>query len=231
MKRALRVVELTFWIAGVTLLGAALGVTLYRWHYQEQQERALLAKVEAPVVRPATKADGRLKPAAPPPPREVVGPVMPAALAEKPKPRVAPERKRAAKREDPEAFGLIEIPRLGLRAVVREGADEKTLARAVGLVPGGAYPGQPGNVILAAHRDTFFRPLRKIRVDDRIRVVIPPETYEYRVSATRVVSPDETSVLQSRGVEELTLVTCYPFYFVGPAPERFIVSAVPVRQQ
>lgn len=222
-----RRIELTLWVVGVALLGAALGATAYRWHYQTQEERALLATRPAPARAPASA------------PREVQGPVMPVALAEKPEARIEPvappeakrEVKRAVKRAEPTAFGLIEIPRLGVRAVVREGADAKTLARAVGLVPGGAYPGETGNVVLAAHRDTFFRPLRRIRVDDRIRVVVPPATYEYRVSATRVVSPDETSLLQSRGVEELTLVTCYPFYFVGPAPERFIVTAVPVHQQ
>ena len=80
-------------------------------------------------------------------------------------------------------------------------------------------------MVLAGHRDTFFRALRKIRVKDRIRVVTPPHVYEYEVQSLRVVEPDETDVLQSRGSEELTLVTCYPFRFVGPAPDRFIVSA------
>ena len=70
-----------------------------------------------------------------------------------------------------------------------------------------------------------FRPLRKIRENDRIRVVIPPNTYEYRVASTQIVEPEDTSVLRSNGSEELTLVTCYPFYFVGPAPQRFIVKA------
>ena len=112
-----------------------------------------------------------------------------------------------------------------MRAIIRKGADEDTLDRAVGLVPGTAHPGEAGNIVLAAHRDTFFRPLRNIRVADRIRLVVPPNEYLYEVDSTRVVSPEETSVLQSRGTEELTLVTCYPFRFIGPAPDRFIVSA------
>lgn len=78
--------------------------------------------------------------------------------------------------------------------------------------------------MLAGHRDTFFHPLRKIKVNDRIRLTVPPHTYEYRVQSLRVVAPVETSVLASKRAEELTLVTCYPFRFVGPAPDRFIVS-------
>jgi sortase A len=132
------------------------------------------------------------------------------------------------KAADPLAVGRIEIPRLGVAAIIREGTDENTLDRAVGLFPAGARPGGPGNTVLAAHRDTFFRPLRRIRVDDRIRVVVPPNEYEYRVESLKVVSPAETSVLRSRGVEELTLVTCYPFRWIGPAPNRFIVSAMRV---
>ena len=130
----------------------------------------------------------------------------------------------------PAAYGRIEIPRLGLRAIVKEGGDAKTLARAVGLIPGSARPGETGNTVLAAHRDTFFWPLREVEVNDRIRLVVPPNTYEYRVESVRVVEPTETSVLQSKGVEELTLVTCYPFRWVGPAPERFVVSATRVNQ-
>jgi sortase A len=99
----------------------------------------------------------------------------------------------------------------------------------VGLVPEGARPGQNGNIVLAGHRDTFFWPLRKIELKDRIRVVVPPNEYEYEVASVRIVEPEETSVLQSKGIEELTLVTCYPFRFIGPAPDRFIVSATRVR--
>jgi len=83
-------------------------------------------------------------------------------------------------------------------------------------------------MVLAGHRDTFFRPLREIQLNDRIRMIVPPHTYEYRVQSFRVVTPEETSVLDSKGVEELTLVTCYPFRFIGPAPKRFIVSAARV---
>jgi sortase A len=128
----------------------------------------------------------------------------------------------------PEAFARLEIPRLGVKAIVKEGDDAKTLLRAVGLVPGSARPGEEGNIVLAGHRDTFFYPLQDVRTGDRIRLVVPPHTYRYEVGSVRIVEPTETSVLQSRGMEELTLVTCYPFHFVGPAPQRFIVSATRV---
>jgi sortase A len=129
---------------------------------------------------------------------------------------------------DPDVIGRIEIPRLGLEAIVRQGDDEETLDRAVGLIPGTARPGDGGNTALAGHRDTFFRPLRRIRIGDVIRFEVPPYTYAYRVDETRVVEPSEVSVLQSRGTEELTLLTCYPFRWIGTAPERFVVKATRV---
>jgi len=86
-------------------------------------------------------------------------------------------------------------------------------------------PGQPGNVGIAAHRDTFFRPLRNIQRDDVITLTTLSGEYRYRVVSTQVVSPSNVAVLNSDGNQILTLVTCYPFYFVGAAPSRFIVRA------
>jgi sortase A len=122
-------------------------------------------------------------------------------------------------------IGRLEIPRLELSAVVIEGDDSKTLRRAVGHIPGTPLPGQTGNVALTGHRDTFFRPLRKIRVNDIIVLTTLQGEYHYRVVSTRVVSPDNIAVLNTSDDEILTLVTCYPFYFVGSAPNRFIVRA------
>jgi sortase A len=121
--------------------------------------------------------------------------------------------------------GRLEIPRLNLAVMVREGADEATLSRAVGHIPGTALPGNIGNVGLAGHRDTFFRALRNIRADDEIKIQTTAGTYRYVVKSTRVVTPRDVSVLQASGGETLTLVTCYPFYYVGSAPKRFIVRA------
>jgi sortase A len=123
------------------------------------------------------------------------------------------------------ALGRLEIPRLRVSAIVRAGSDSRTLRLAVGHIGGTALPGEPGNVGLAAHRDTFFRRLGDIRADDVIRVVTPEGTYVYRVEGTRVVDPHDTWVLDPTGDPALTLVTCYPFRYVGSAPRRFIVRA------
>jgi sortase A len=122
-------------------------------------------------------------------------------------------------------IGRIEIPRLGISAVVMEGTDKITLRRAVGHIAGTALPGHPGNVGIAAHRDTFFRPLRNIRRNDLITLTTLLGEYRYRVVSTKVVDPHDIAVLDPSVNEVLTLVTCYPFYFVGPAPSRFIVRA------
>jgi sortase A len=123
------------------------------------------------------------------------------------------------------ALGKIEISRLGLTAMIFEGTNARTLRRAVGHIPGTPLPGQQGNVGIAGHRDTFFRPLRNVRRDDEIRLTTLDGSYRYLVDSTQIVRPDDTQVLADSGDTILTLVTCYPFYFVGPAPKRFVVRA------
>jgi sortase A len=125
-------------------------------------------------------------------------------------------------------IGRLQIPRLKLSVMVREGADERTLSRAVGHIPGTALPGRLGNVGLAGHRDTFFRALRNIREDDAIEFETTQGMYRYVVKSTTIVGPRDVSVLAASGGENLTLVTCYPFYYVGSAPKRFIVRAAQV---
>ena len=123
------------------------------------------------------------------------------------------------------ALGRIEISAIGLEAMIMEGTDAKTLRRAVGHISGTPLPGQQGNVAIAGHRDTFFRALRNIREDDEITLTTLAGSYRYRVDSIKVVEPDDTAVLDNSDAAILTLVTCYPFYFVGPAPKRFIVRA------
>jgi sortase A len=123
------------------------------------------------------------------------------------------------------AVGRIEIPRLGVSAVVRAGSDARTLRLAVGHVPGTALPGERGNVGLAAHRDTFFRRLGDIRPDDEVRVVTRDGTFTYRVAGTQIVEPTDVWVLDPTDEPALTLITCYPFTYIGSAPRRFIVRA------
>jgi sortase A len=121
--------------------------------------------------------------------------------------------------------GRIEIPRLGVSAIIKAGTDARTLQLAVGHIPGTALPGEKGNVGLAAHRDTFFRRLRDIQADDEIRVTTPHASYTYRVERTDVVEPQDVWVLDPTAHDSLTLVTCYPFTYIGSAPQRFIVRA------
>ena len=125
-------------------------------------------------------------------------------------------------------IGKIEIPRLGVSAAVLEGVDDRTLRNAVGHVPGSAVPGKSGRVTLAGHRDTFFRGLKHVRISDRIRVTAQRVEYEYKVTSTQVVSPERVDVIAATSEPRLTLVTCYPFSYIGRAPLRFIVHAEPV---
>ncbi|MGA3325680.1 MAG: class D sortase [Terriglobia bacterium] len=122
-------------------------------------------------------------------------------------------------------LGRIEISSVGLGAMVMEGVDGRTLRHAVGHIPGTPLPGQRGNVALAGHRDTFFRELRNIHKDDEITLTTLHGSYRYCVDSTQVVEPEDIQVLSATADDILTLVTCYPFYFVGPAPKRFIVRA------
>jgi len=121
--------------------------------------------------------------------------------------------------------GRIEIRRLKLSAVAREGVDVRTLRGSVGHVPGTALPGSDGNAAFAAHRDTFFAPLRDVRKGDEVVVTTSDAVHRYSVVRTQVVDPSNVSVLQETGAPTLTLVTCYPFDFVGSAPKRFVVQA------
>lgn len=124
-----------------------------------------------------------------------------------------------------DVIGEIKIPRLELTAIVVQGESPRVLRRAVGHLPETALPGEPGNVALAGHRDSFFRSLRKIQAGDTIAIQTPQGEYEYQVESTQVVVPGDVAVLLPSGGNSLTLVTCFPFYYVGAAPKRFIVRA------
>ncbi|MEP6537900.1 MAG: class D sortase, partial [Bryobacteraceae bacterium] len=125
----------------------------------------------------------------------------------------------------PGLVGRVEIPRLDISAIVREGVDTATLSKAVGHVPSTPRPGSGGNVAIAAHRDTYFRNVRYIRNGDKIRMVTPKGTYDYVVDSLKIVNPTEVDVLAPTAEPALTMVTCYPFNYIGAAPKRFIVRA------
>jgi len=122
-------------------------------------------------------------------------------------------------------IGKVEIPRIGLSAVVVQGDSQGILSRAVGHIPGTALPGQSGNMVIAGHRDSFFRSLRKVHPGDRIILESAAAFYDYQVESTSVVAPTDLSVIQDSGQRQLTLITCYPFSWIGSAPNRFIVHA------
>jgi len=124
-----------------------------------------------------------------------------------------------------EPIGRLEIPGVGISAIVAAGTDNLTLRRGVGHIDGTALPGEPGNIGLAGHRDTIFRGIRKLRPADRILLVTADGTFEYAVESLRTVAPDQNDVLAASAQPSLTLVTCFPFDFVGPAPLRYIVRA------
>ncbi len=122
-------------------------------------------------------------------------------------------------------IGRLSIPRLHLSAMVREGVDGKTLQLAVGHIPATPLPGQAGNVALAGHRDTFFRGLKELRMKDEIQLSTLRGDFRYRVESLVVVEPDNVGVLANSSENVLTLVTCYPFSYIGAAPKRFVVRA------
>lgn len=208
--RAADVVTKLMIVAGLAFLFAALWIHIDATLYQYSQEMQFAA--EEP----------------PPPAPDVPAPVSaPAPLVVPltvPKP-VLPTFANAPWNEDSEIVGKLEIPRLGLHVMIRNGDDDATLRRAVGLMPGTAQPGHVGNMVLTGHRDTFFRPLRGIEQGDKIQVRTRAQTHTYLVDSLMVVEPDYTAVLKSTAQPTATLVTCFPFDYIGAAPRRFIVKA------
>ena len=122
-------------------------------------------------------------------------------------------------------LGAIEMPRLGISSIVEEGVDSSTLWEAVGHLPGTAMPGQNGNSALASHRDTYFQGLAEVQTGDLIIFRSPTANFRYRVESTRIVDASATDALPDSAMPTLSLITCYPFHFVGSAPQRFIVTA------
>ena len=197
LKRMLRWIQRVLLFSAVALLSYCAFVLLDSWSFQEQQARELDRLLHDEIAVSIVKP-------------QAVLPVVPEDL-----PTIAADG----------LIGRFEIPRLGLSVIVAEGIGKRTLRRGIGHIPGTALPGQAGNVGIAGHRDTFFRSLKDIQVHDMIVVSTGWGEYRYRVVSSRVVGPHEVEVLDPTSDEVLTLVTCHPFYLVGPAPDRFIVRA------
>lgn len=190
--------ERLLWIAGLCLLGWVGYVELDTYVYQLRATESLSAERVDAVSR-AT-------------PGTTMAPA-------------APNREPAPVLAIGDPVGKIEIPRIGLSAAVAEGASNSVLRHAVGHLPDTPLPGFGGNVAIAGHRDRQFRPLRDIGPGDEILVTTPERTLTYRVEWTRVTDPSDVTVLAPTSTPSLTLITCHPFYFVGHAPDRFIVRA------
>ncbi len=124
-----------------------------------------------------------------------------------------------------DVIGRLEVSRIGLSVMLAEGDSNAVLRRAVGHLGDTPMPGQTGNAVFAGHRDTYFRALRNIRIGDVITIETVDSSYDYKVAWFRVMPPDNVSVLAPSETNELTLITCFPFRFVGPAPDRFVVRA------
>jgi sortase A len=138
--------------------------------------------------------------------------------------RIQQYKQALAEKFDP-PLGVLSIPKLQLTVPVFEGTDDLTLNRGVGRIAGTARPGEAGNLGIAGHRDGFFRPLKDIHEGDEVDLAMAGRTLRYVVDEIEIVTPADTRVLQARARPSLTLVTCYPFYFVGDAPRRYIVHA------
>ena len=135
--------------------------------------------------------------------------------------------KAALQRETPPTLAILRIPRLGLEVPVYDGTTDAVLDLAAGRIEDTALPGTPGNVGIAAHRDGFFRVLKDIKEGDALVLDTPAATEQYRVEWIRITIPTDVSVIDPTPGPAVTLVGCYPFYYVGSAPQRFIVRAVP----
>lgn len=197
---------------GLGLLGYVGYVELDAKIFQMYESRKLDQEIKAARSTPAPVA------APPPPTSSTTAPhIIPASL---PSDDTAQPGTATG-----EVLGRIEIPRVTLSVIVMEGTQGRTLRRGAGHIDGTAAPGLPGNVGIAGHRDTFFRPLREVRKGDQITLTTIAATYTYTVESISIVDPNDVSVLEDSGGSLLTLVTCFPFDFVGPAPKRFIVRA------
>lgn len=209
--------------AGLVLLGLWGAARLHGWILG----RSDLRRFEEARAESRTRVTG---PAAPAPPVEV--PPKTTALVTGPADftRWSESRIRAYKESLPRStdapLAVLRIPRIGLEVAVLEGTDDLTLNRAVGHIGGTALPGEPGNVGIAGHRDGFFRGLKDVTPGDAVELALPSGDERYTVAEIRIVGPSDVSVLDPTSGKTITLVTCYPFYYVGAAPKRFILTAV-----
>lgn len=206
-KQRLHLMERIAWAVAVVLGGTWATARVVAW---SEARRSLAAFEE--VVRSSSPASGALEVAA----------TVDQRLWDKGRIKAYA---RALARRAPPPLAVLRIPRLGLEVPVLEGTDEWTLDRAVGHIEGTAAPAEVGNVGIAGHRDSFFRVLKDITTGDELELALPGGMRRFRVDRLTIVGPDDAEVIAPTTRSLVTLVTCYPFYFVGSAPQRFIVQA------
>jgi len=217
-RRLLTALEVVLFTAAAVLLGCYCLVYLDRGIYQNYSEWAF----ERQLLREPASVPGFVLHALRTRPLEEQASADRSATV-----KPAPESGSFSSRALPPGalIGRLEIPGAHVRAMVIHGTAEQYLRRAVGHIEGTALPGEPGNVGLAGHRDTFFRGLAHVRKGDRIALRTLEGSFEYAVDMLRIVGPEEVEVLNASSMPALTLVTCYPFEYIGSAPRRFIVHA------
>lgn len=220
MKAALRCCESVLMAGGIVLLAVYIFFRMHAWLFQAYdswsfdqvlKEQKGEEHASSPVERSWTRREFETRP-------EV-------ADYRDWAPSRTLSHEKSLKRNLRGVIGRLLIPSLKLNVMVLEGTDPWTLNRAVGHIESTSLPGQPGNVAISAHRDGYFRNLGRMGKGDEISIVTPDRIYKYAVQSTEIVNPEDIGVLASSNQPVLTLVTCFPFYFVGEAPQRFIVKA------
>ncbi|MEO8594925.1 MAG: class D sortase [Candidatus Solibacter sp.] len=211
MQLALTIVDRTMLGVGLILLAVFAGDVVYQSVSSAQDVR------EFDAARTAAASESPQ----PPPGFELEGP---ADLRLWSAPRARAYHESGAMRKAA-PIAVVRIERLNVRVPVYEGTDGLTLNRGAGWIAGTARPGERGNIGIAGHRDGFFRPLKDAVAGDSIELLTLRETTQYRVDQIEIVTPENTGVLETRATPSLTLVTCYPFYFIGDAPKRYILHA------
>lgn len=229
----MKLLEITLWIAGATLLllfGGVLG-----WQeFERRHEIAAFMDLQQKMATTPPSVESQVLPgessailALVDSPVELPPWEPPKNAASAPSDVVAPEPTSDTLDTPGDVpIALLRIPTIGLVVPVNSGTGANALRRGAGLVTGSPLPGDSGNVAIAAHRDSFFRGLKDLVVDDTIELDTLGHTQSYRITDLTIVLPTDVHVLDDVGESVLTLITCYPFYFVGHAPKRFIVRAV-----
>ena len=216
MNQVLHGIQRVFMVTGVLLLGVYVGAIFHAAVTSQIAANRFASAGVPPTPRPSIRAP--------------LGGTQEPDFALWSQKRVAAYKESLLRQFDP-AIALMRVRRLGLEAPVFEGVDDLTLNRGVGHIPGTALPWENGNVSFAGHRDGFFRALKDIIPGDEIEVLTTTKRYTYSVDQVVLVLPKDVSVLTPGSYQSLTLVTCYPFYFIGSAPQRYIVKALLMKSE